>query len=173
MLTHIGAEAHFQTAEIVTESDALPGLHVDAVLDGCRQIGADLGNGFQGDHFAHQVGFIGQIAFDIVEQGVEPLISREFRRYRRHQFRVDDSQDRKQGRAFDRCLFIRIFIGDDAAGIRFRARPGRRRNGYDRQRFYGNGLALARALRDVIPQITVIGRYNGNPFGRIDTAAAA
>ena len=108
-----------------------------------------------------------------MEQGVEALIGREFRRYRRHQFRVDDSQDRKQGRAFDRCLFIRIFIGDDAAGIGFRTSPGRRRNGYDRQRFYGNGLALARALRDVIPQITVIGRYDGNPFGRIDTAAAA
>ena len=173
VFAHVGAEAHFQAAEIVAESHAFPSLHVDAILDGCRQVGADLGDDFQGDHFAHEIGLIGQIAFDIVEQGIETLVGRELRWYRRHEFRVDDGQDREQGWSFDGRLFIRVFIGDNAAGIGFRAGPGRRRNGDDRQGLDGNGFALARALGDVVPQIAVIGGDDGNPLGCIDAAAAA
>ena len=47
VFAHIRAETHFQAAQVVAEGYAFAGFHVDAVLDGCRQIGADLGNGFQ------------------------------------------------------------------------------------------------------------------------------
>lgn len=133
MLAGTAAHAHHVAGKGVAERDMRPSLQVLPVLHRPRQVAADVLNGRQGIHVAHQVRAVGNIAFHTVEQSVEPLEGRQVRRNGEHQFRVHDGKDREQVRMDEAGFFMGFPVGHHGARIRLRPGARRRGNGYERK----------------------------------------
>lgn len=128
-------------------------------------------DGGQCVHVACEVGEFRNVALHAVEQCVEPLVCREFRRHGEHQLRIDYGQYGECG--FDADLFMGLSVGYDAPRIDFR--PGSCRRGYcdDRQRCVFGLLFFARPAEYIVPQVAVVGCHQGYGLRGVHDAAAS
>ena len=128
-------------------------------------------DGGQCVHVACEVGEFRNVTLHAVEQCVEPLVCREFRRHGEHQLRIDYGQYGKSG--FDADLFMGLFVGYDSPRVDFR--PGSCRRGYgdERQRCVSGLLFFARPAENVVPQVAVVGCHQGYGLRGVHDAAAS
>ena len=159
-----GAQAHHHAGKGVAEGHAGPSFEIVAIGHGARQVAGDMLDGGQCVHVACEVGEFRNVTLHAVEQCVEPLVCREFRRHGEHQLRIDYGQYGKSG--FDADLFMGLFVGYDSPRVDFR--PGSCRRGYGDERLF-----FARPAENVVPQVAVVGCHQGYGLRGVHDAAAS
>ena len=108
-----------------------------------------------------------------MEQRVEALIRRVFRRHRFHEFGIDDCENGHQIFRAEADLFFGFEIGNHAPAVHFRTGSGGGGNGDDGDPLVLARQGFARAARNVIPKIAVVGRHRRDSGGTVENRAAA
>ena len=90
-----------------------------AVLDGTWQVFGQIFDSGQRIHIAHQVGAVGDVTLDTVEQGVESLECRKTGRDTEHQFGIDYRNAGIKTRGTDKSLFIGILLRYNSGTVSF------------------------------------------------------
>ena len=173
VLARAAADAHLDAREVVAEGDLRARVEVLAVAHRRGEAAADVLYRGDGDHVAHEVRLVRDVALGAVEERVEALIGSEFRRHARHQLGVDDRDDGEEFFADDAGFLVRLGVRDDAARVRLRARARRRRYRDYRQRVVLRRFASARAALHVVPEVAAVGCHQRDGLRGVHYAAAA
>ena len=145
---------HGIAAECVGKSELGTRIQVVAAVHACSQRSRGASNTLAANHVTHGRVGIGDIALNVVEQGIETLVCGQARRNAHHKLGVDDRKHREQARIAQAQLLVILLTGDHAARVGLRAGAGRRGHAHQRQRIVGNGQSKRSAAVHKVPDIT-------------------
>ena len=145
---------HGIAAERVGKSELGTRIQVVAAVHARSQRSRSASNTLAANHVAHGRVGVGDITLDVVEQGIESLISRQARRNAHHKLGVDDRQHREQARVAQAQFLVVLLTGDHAACVGLRTGAGRGGHAHQRQRIVGDGQSKRGAAVHKVPNVT-------------------
>ena len=144
---------HGIAAECVGKSELGASIQVVAAVHARSQRSRGTANTLAANHVAHGRVGIGDIALNVVEQGIETLVCGQARRNAHHKLGVDDRKHREQARVAQAKLLVVLLARDHAARIGLRAGAGRGGHAHQRQRVVGDGQPKRSAADNEVPDV--------------------
>ena len=158
-------------------------MEVKAVMHAGGKRHGSASDALTANDIAHGSVRIVDIAFHAVEQGIEPLESREVRRDREHELGIDHRKAWKQARIAQTKLLVGLLARKHGARIDLGAGARRRGHAHQRKRIVWNGETLCGTAHGIVPNVTSelvtldimpgVGRHHADALAAVHNGAAA